>query len=101
MPKKTRGRPRVEYLIRSIEVRSVRVFMSAHVEDAKSTNLRHAGKAWMQVRGVFDEPVKKQTEVVISIHEETDKDFGTPRPAVIGHVIDMRPACRIVMGIPT
>jgi hypothetical protein len=101
MVKKKRGRPRVEHLIRSIEVRSVHVHMSMHIEDEKSPNPRHAGSAWMEVRGVFDEPVKGQTDVVISVHEERDEKFGTVRPAVVGHLIQMRPECRIVVGFPT
>ena len=84
MPKKNRGRSRVEHLIRSIEVRSVHVHMSMHVRVEKGPNPRHSGRAWIEVRGVFDEPVKKQREVVISVHEELEKSLGPIRPAVVG-----------------
>jgi hypothetical protein len=72
-----------------------------HIDHARSPNPRHGGRAWMEVRGVFNEPVKNQTDVVISIHEETEQTFGTLRPAVVGHLIQMRPECRIVVGVPT
>ena len=101
MAQNKRGRPRVEHLIRAIEVRSVHVHMSMSVEDAKSLSPRHSGRAWIEVRGLFDEPVKAQTEVFISVHEELDENFGTVRPAVVGHVVQMRPECRVVIGIPT
>jgi hypothetical protein len=94
-----RGRPRVRHLIRSIEIRSVRLHMSLRVDNERSAAPKRAGSCWMEVRGVFDEPVKQQSDVVISVHEEEGADFGPNRPAVIGHVIQMRPECRVVIGV--
>ena len=99
MAKAKRGRPRVRHLIRSIDVQSVRQYMSLRVDDDRSAAPKRAGKCWMEVRGTFDEPVKRQSEVVISVHQEEGADFGPNRPAVIGHVIEMRPACRVVIGV--
>jgi hypothetical protein len=36
-----------------------------------------------------------------SVHEELEEKFGTLRPAVVGHLIQMRPECRVVLGLPT
>ena len=99
MAKKKRGRPRLEYLIRSIEVRSVHMHMSVRVEDEKGPNPIPSGRCWMEVRGVFDEPVKGQTDVVISVHEDDGGGFRTVRPAVIKHLVQMRPECRVVVTV--
>jgi hypothetical protein len=100
MPKKRLGRPRVEYLIRSIEVRAVRTHMSLRIEEPRGANTMRTGSCWMELRGVFDEPVKGQSQVAISLHED-DKCDGSVRPTVVGHVVDMRPECRVVVSIPS
>src|SRR5689334_20042190 len=100
MAKKKRGRPRVEYLIRSIEVRSVATHMSVRMKDERSSSPTRDGSCWMELRGVFDEPVKGQSEVVISVHEEESAEVGPVRPAVIGHVLQMRPECRVLVTVP-
>lgn len=98
MTKKKRAR--VEYLIRSIEVRSVYTHLSLHVDGERTGHPKPGGNCWMEVRGVFDEPVKGQSEVVISIQEDERGEIGPARPASIGHVIQMRPHLRAVVAMP-
>jgi hypothetical protein len=96
MAKKKRGRPRVEYLIRSIEVRSVRTHLSTHIDKEK----RRGGSCWMEVRGVFDEPVKGQSNVAISVHEQPPAEVSANTSTALGHLIQMRPECRVVVTVP-
>ena len=100
MAKRKRGRPRVEYLLRSVEVRAVRTHMSLRMEDAHGANPRMGGGCWMELRGVFDEPVRGQSEVAISLREDESDDVGAARPAVVGYVVQMRPECRVVVSVP-
>jgi hypothetical protein len=71
------------------------------VSNERGEDPRRDGKAWMEVRGVFDEPVKGQKDVVISVHEDEDGRFGPVRPAVVGYMFQMRPECRIVVTVTT
>jgi len=47
---------------------------------------------------VFDEPINLQTNVAISVHEDSTDNFGTVRPASVGHLLQIRPVCQIVVA---
>jgi len=53
----------------------------------------------MELRGVFDEPVRGQSEVAISLHEDETGEVGPNRPAVVGHIVDMRPECKVLVTL--
>jgi hypothetical protein len=99
MTKRKIGRPRIEYLIRSIDVRSIKTHISARPATGKTPHLKVEGKCWMQVRGVFDEPVKGQSEVVISIHEDERAFAGQGHPDSVGCLLERRPELRVLVHL--
>jgi hypothetical protein len=96
---KRRRRRRIQNLTRIAEVRSFNVHVSAGIEDANSANPRRRGSAWLEVRGVMDEPVKGTSEIRISVHEAKDDNLGTTRPAVVGYVFGTRPDVHVVVTV--
>ena len=100
MAKKKQGRPRVEYLIRSIEVRSVNTHMSLRPETDHGPETKVVGQCWMQISGTFDEPVKGQSKVVISVHEDERGFVGPGHPASVGCLVQRSPELRVLVHLP-
>ncbi len=99
MAKKRMGRPVVEYVIRTIEVKTVRMYVSHRIDDRRYSCT--PGDAWLQVRGTTDEPINGQSDVEISI-QERDRDEKTVRDTTksIGALIQLQPQAQIVVDMP-
>jgi hypothetical protein len=95
---KRRRRTRVEHLIRTVEVRSFNVYGNAGIDDAKGSNPKRSGGAWLEFRGVLDEPVKGQLNTRIGVHEAKDDNLGSKRPAV-GYVFGTKPELHVVVTL--
>lgn len=90
MAKRTK-RKRLENLVRTAEISSFNVYLSAGIRDANGTHPEREGDAWLEFRGTLNEPVKGQSAVRFGVHRAKDDNFGTKRPAVVGYVFSVHP----------
>lgn len=98
MAKRTK-RKRVENLVRTAEISSFRVYLSAGIRNANSTHPEREGEAGLEFRGTLEEPVKGQSAVRFGVHQAKDDSFGTKRPAVVGYVFSVNPDVHVYVQL--
>lgn len=85
--------------MRIIEVKGVQMHVSTHVDDG-GRFYRPGGDAWLRVCGTFDEPLKGQGDVEISIHELDEEGPAHDRTTSIGALIQLKPQALVVIDMP-
>ena len=98
MTKRT-NRKRIENLVRTAEISSFNVYLCAGISDANGTHPAREGDAWLEFRGTLNEPMKGQSAVRFGVHRAKDDNFGTKRPAVVGHVFSVNPDVHVYVQL--
>ena len=99
MPRRRARRKVEELLWRTVEVRSVRPYISVHPMGGRGEEPRIECGSWLQVHGYLDSPVKDVFDVTIHVHPEEELRVGTARPVAVGAIIGIRDDVSAVVSL--
>lgn len=89
-----------ELLVRTIEVASVRTYVSLHIITARGAEPQIGNSQWLEVRGTADESIRGVRDVVITVIAKDRTEPGPARPARVGTIIQVRPHLTAVVAFP-
>jgi len=99
MPRRRVRRKVEQFLWRTVEVRSVRPYISVHPMGGRGEEPRIECGSWLEVRGDLDSPVKDVFDITIHVHPEEELRVGTARPVAVGAIIGIRDDVSAVVSL--
>jgi len=96
--KRKSGTP--EMLSRHVEIRSSRLTVRVYAVHRKGDEPEIESQPWLELKGVFTEPLKDVRDVQISLYPKDRMEVGTARPASCGAIIRARPEVQFVITWP-
>ena len=99
--RRRRARRTVEqYLWRTVEVRSVRPYVSVHpMGGGRGEEPGIDCGSWLDVQGDLDSPVKEVFDITIHVHAEEPLRVGTVRPVAVGSIIGISYTVSVVISL--
>lgn len=100
MRKKPRRTKSPEILNRTVHITSFGTRLRVGVDEPRDPEPEIEVKAWLELRGVLDEPVRQTSDIVISLYPDARTKVGTARPPAVGAIIGVRSAVDAVISLP-
>jgi hypothetical protein len=98
MPKKPRTK-RPEVLNRTVDIVSFVTSLRVKVDEPKDPSPDRIMQ-WLELRGVLDEPVRRTSDVVLSLYPDARTKVGAARPPSVGAIIGARSTVEAVTSLP-
>ena len=87
-------------MAREMRVSSVAFFVSTHAEKPHGAEPLRESRAWLDLEGTLDEPLRGVSSATMALHPEAEWHRGTVGPPSIGGIIGLKPHIQCVVGLP-